>query len=140
MTTKEDKYTDMNRNPTGKGGFGDNPQHRSDGRWQKEDSISYQYNMLIRLSVGEFNKWLEKYPEDKRTMAQDVAHKAVMEAREDLAYLKEITDRTEGKPTQRLEAEIDTLSKASNKELDEELKRLRKIQDSQEGTTDTQGD
>ena len=38
MTTQQ--ATDMNRNPEGKGGFGDNPQNRNPGGWKKEESIS----------------------------------------------------------------------------------------------------
>lgn len=88
------------RNPTGKGGFGDNPQNRNPGGWKKEQSISYQYNLLIRLNVQEFRGWIEANPEEKRTMAQDIAYHAVLRARKDLNYLKEITDRVEGKPQQ----------------------------------------
>ena len=90
-------------NPTGKGGFGENPQNRSDGYWSKETSISYQYQFLIRLGVKEFKDWIDKNPESKRTVAQELAYKAVVSARKDLAYLKEVTDRTEGKAVQRNE-------------------------------------
>lgn len=87
-------------NPTGKGGFQERPQDISPGGWKKEDSIGHQYNMLIRLNVDDFMKWETDNPESKRTVAQELAHKAVIKARKDLAYLKEVTDRTEGKATQ----------------------------------------
>ena len=87
----------VGNNPKGIGGFGDNPQHRNDGRWKKEDSISYQYNKLIRLTQEEMNNWLEDNPESKRTVAQDLAFGAVIKAKRDFKYLTEITDRTEGK-------------------------------------------
>lgn len=89
-------------NPTGKGGFGDNPQNRNPGGWKSEDSISYNYNKLIRMSVEDIKKWLVDNPESKRTMAQELAYNAVIQARKDLSYLKEITDRTEGKAQQTL--------------------------------------
>lgn len=38
-------------NPTGKGGFRDNPQNIGTGSWKKEDSIGYQYNKIIRLPL-----------------------------------------------------------------------------------------
>jgi len=98
-TTKQDTL-DMNRNPTGKGGFQDHPELRSDGGWKKEDSIGYQYNYLMRLTINDFKKWLTDNPEDERTMAQELAYQAMLQARKDLAYLKEVTDRTEGKPKQ----------------------------------------
>ena len=67
---------------------------------EKEDSISYQYNKLIRLTEKQLLSWLEDNPEDKRTVAQMIALEAVKKARKQLDYLKEITDRTEGKAPQ----------------------------------------
>lgn len=90
-------------NPTGKGGFGDNPQNRSDGRWSGETSIPYQYNKLIRMKVAEFKEWLKEHPEGDRTVAEELAYGAVIKARDDLKYLVEITDRTSGKSVQKSE-------------------------------------
>lgn len=87
-------------NPTGKGGFQDHPELRNPGGWKKEDSISYQYNLLVRLTVEEFKAWVKKYPEDTRTMAQEIAHRAILRAIKSLKDLQEITDRTEGKAPQ----------------------------------------
>ena len=56
--------------------------------------------MLIRFTVGKFKTWLKKYPESKRTMAQELAYQAVLAARTDIRYLEEVTDRTEGKAPQ----------------------------------------
>lgn len=89
------------RNPTGKGGFGDNPQNRNPGGWKKEESISYQYNMLIRLGDEEFEAFKPK------TIAEKIAYRRVRESLEDnnvtkggsLMVTKEITDRIEGKAT-----------------------------------------
>jgi hypothetical protein len=93
-------------NPTGKGGFKERPQDMNrSGRWKKEDSISYQYNMLIRLTVSQFKKWLVKFPEKTRTMAQELAYQAVLSSRTDIRYLEEITDRTEGKAPQTISHE-----------------------------------
>ena len=88
-------------NPTGKGGFGDHPENQSGGRWSGDTSISHQYNKLIRLSVAEFLDWVKQTPEKDRTVAQELAYNSVVKARKDLAYLKEVTDRTEGKSLQR---------------------------------------
>lgn len=90
-------------NPTGKGGFQERPQDRSPGGWKKEDSISYQYNLLQRLTVSGFKQWLTDNPDDKRTMAQELAYQAVLKARKELNYLKEVTDRTEGKSPQAID-------------------------------------
>lgn len=90
-------------NPTGKGGFADNPQNRNRGTWNSDESISFQYNKLIRLNSDGFAKWLEDNTADKRTVAQEIAYNAVLKAKKDLNYLKEITNRTEGMPTQKTE-------------------------------------
>ena len=94
------KDQNKNNNPSGKGGFGDNPQKRATGRWDKTESISYQYNMLMRLKASKMKVWLKENPEDVRTVAQDLAYNAVVKARKDLAYLREVTDRVEGKAMQ----------------------------------------
>lgn len=89
------------RNPTGKGGFKDNPQNKANGRWTKETSIPYNYNYLIRLTPAEFDKFK---PE---TIAQQLAYNAIVQATSDLPYLKEVTDRTEGKPLQAIDHTTD---------------------------------
>jgi hypothetical protein len=102
MTTKQAKSEDMNRNPDGKGGFRDNPQNRSNGRWNKDESISYQYNKLMRMTVEE----LEVF--DPTTVAEKIAKQRINEALQDsnktmggaLKVTKEITDRTDGKAAQ----------------------------------------
>ena len=81
-------------NPTGKGGFAENPQNRSSGTWDKDTSISYWYNKLLRLDLKEFEEF------EPKTMAQQLALNAVKEAKDELNYLKEVTDRTEGKASQ----------------------------------------
>jgi hypothetical protein len=93
-------------NPTGKGGFGDNPGNRSDGRWHSKDSISYKYNKLIRMKVDGFKEWLKEHPESERTVAEEIAYNAVIKARTDLKYLVEITDRTEGKAQQNIKGDF----------------------------------
>jgi len=99
-TTEQDSVTPpQKRNPTGKGGFGDNPENRNPGGWKKEDSISYQYNKLMRLPWAEF---LAFKPE---TAAQKIAFKRITMAitSEGLHDTKEITDRTEGKAPQSID-------------------------------------
>lgn len=90
-------------NPKGRGGFGDNPQNRNDGRWSAEHSISHQYNRFIRMTALEFRTWRETTPDTERTMAMEIAFEQVWNARnsrkdhDKLASTKEISDRTEGK-------------------------------------------
>lgn len=87
------KEGDIN-NPQGKGGFADNPQNRANGRWSKDTSISYWYNYIIRLSVEQFESF------EPETVAQKLAYNSIVESQKELGYLKEVTDRTEGRPYQ----------------------------------------
>lgn len=36
-------------NPTGKGGFGDNPQNRANGSWKKDDTARYKLEQMMQL-------------------------------------------------------------------------------------------
>lgn len=94
MTSRQDK--DMNRNPTGKGGFQERPQDRSSGHWNKDESISFQYNRLLRMPPSVLDDYI---PE---TNAQAIAKTRILEARkaDGLMDAKEVTDRVEGKARQ----------------------------------------
>lgn len=89
-------------NPTGKGGFGDNPDNRSDGGWRKEMVFSYQYKRFMNMTLDELNEYNKK-PESERTVVEDLAYKRIVQARNSLMDVKEITDRTEGKAPQSIE-------------------------------------
>lgn len=90
-------------NPTGKGGFKDNPENRNSGYWSAEDSISFQYKKLQKLTIEELEQWISQNPKSVRTVAQDLAYKALVKAQKELSYLKEVTDRTEGKASQAID-------------------------------------
>lgn len=98
MTTTK-QVRDYTPNPTGKGGFQERPNDRNDGRWNKDDSISYQYNKLLRMSPEELDDFM---PE---TNAQAIAKKRILAAVGDNGLLdtKEITDRVEGKAPQSID-------------------------------------
>jgi hypothetical protein len=101
MTTQQaTPPKDMNRNPEGKGGFADNPQNRNPGGWDKTQSISYQYNRLMRMNPAELEAFV---PE---TVAQEIALVRLQAARDikfGLPDTKEITDRVEGKAPQSID-------------------------------------
>lgn len=94
----------MNNNPTGKGGFGDNPQNGAGGRWSKDTSISYWYNKLGRMTLKELEEFEKKG--DDLTPFQKTALVRVKRAfkgdSEGLAEAKEVADRTEGKAKQEI--------------------------------------
>lgn len=85
-------------NPDGKGGFIDNPENRSDGRWDKDTSISYWYNKLGRMSD------VERAEFKPTTSFQRIALLRIERAERDndksLDEAREITDRTEGRAKQ----------------------------------------
>lgn len=90
-------------NPTGKGGFGDNPQNRNPGGWDKTGSISYQYNRLIRMTDAELKEFKNRMDRGECTQAEKIGYQRVKDANKDLQTTKEITDRTEGKAPQAIE-------------------------------------
>lgn len=97
MTTQQD---DMNRNPEGKGGFGDHPENRNPGGWKPEYTFSYQYRRFMNMTVEEFKAWIKTTEEKNKTMVEELAYAAVLKARSDIRDRQEITDRTEGKAPQ----------------------------------------
>lgn len=86
-------------NPTGKGGFGDHPENRNPGGWDKTQSISYQYNLIMRLSPKDFADF------EPETVAQEIALTRVKQAKKEAGLMdaKEITDRTEGRAPQSID-------------------------------------
>ena len=98
MTKETTKQVKTPPNPTGKGGFADNPQNRHDGRWKPENSISYNYHKFMAMSTVEFEDYIPQ------TMAQKMAYDMVKNGTARRAdVIKEITDRTEGKASQAID-------------------------------------
>lgn len=87
-------------NPTGKGGFGDNPQNRNPGGWDKKKSISYQYNKMLRMTDDEWTELAMRIKSGDTFRAERIAFNRINDADKDLNATREITDRTEGKAPQ----------------------------------------
>lgn len=85
-------------NPTGKGGFVDNPQNRSDGRWSKENSFSYWLNFFKAMKVTDFEVYKVNKPKEERCVAENLAFNRIVGASENLKEFQEVANRTEGKP------------------------------------------
>ena len=125
METTTEQVPTTPPNPTGKGGFGDNPQNRNPGGWKKENTISYQYRRYMAMSKQEFE---EAADEEGMTIAMEIAYKRVKEANKGvtgLADTKEVTDRTEGKAPQKIDITTndESLNLFGNLSV-EELKRI----------------
>jgi hypothetical protein len=97
-TTEQDDAKKGN-NPTGKGGFGDNPENRNPGGWKKENTLSYQYHRFLNMNPDELEAWA-KTPKSEKTVAMMLAYERVVAAKKSLPDVREITDRTEGKAPQ----------------------------------------
>jgi hypothetical protein len=116
MTAKKGEV----RNPTGKGGFQDHPELRSDGGWKKENVFSYQYKRFMNMSLDELNDYRNIDPM-KHLVVEELAYNAVMRAKNSLPDMKEITDRTEGKAHESLDITSGGESLVTKKLSDEEL-------------------
>ena len=92
---------DHNFNPTGKGGFADNPQNRNaGGRPKNQQSFMYWMCFFKDLTVEDFKNYENTHPEDKMFVAESIAYARVASSRKDLAEFKEVANRTEGMPKQ----------------------------------------
>ena len=91
MTT--DQAKDMNRNPEGKGGFGDNPQNRNPGGWSKRDTLRFKIEEASYLDDVELQAIIDDPKE--ATLLRRFAE-ATLKA--DWRMIKEITEMLYGKP------------------------------------------
>jgi hypothetical protein len=67
-TTKQVKY---NNNPTGKGGFGDHPENRNDGSWDKDSTPRFKLEQMMKLSETELTAIIKdkRAPQFERKLA-----------------------------------------------------------------------
>lgn len=93
-------------NPTGKGGFGDNPHLINKNGWSSEHSQKFWLHKFLAMSQKEFELWKKNNPPSKRTMAQNLAYRRIKDSEEKLEDYKVVADRTEGKPVQPIEADV----------------------------------
>lgn len=80
-------------NPTGKGGFGDNPQNRNPGGWSKRDTLRFKIEEASYLDDDELQAIIDDPKE--ATLLRKFAE-ATLKA--DWKMIKEITEMLYGKP------------------------------------------
>ena len=103
MTTKQDNKKEFPYiNPEGKGGFGDHPEHRSNGAWTKTETFRYWFEIFKIMSVTALKNWQKDNPEDIRSVASDLAFTRVINAKGNLKEYKVVEDRTEGRAPQEI--------------------------------------
>lgn len=89
---------DMNRNPDGKGGFGDHPENRNPGGWKKEDTPRYKLEEMMKLTDKELEEIEvnEDAPKFERSLAKAVR-------KEDWQTIERIINQVYGQPKESVE-------------------------------------
>lgn len=106
-----EQVRNMNLNPTGKGGFLDNPQNRNNGgRYPRGESLTFWYGIFKNMTVAEFKGWKDANPEDTRTVVADLAYSKMENAKNNLREFQEVADRSEGRPRQDILTKSDDVS------------------------------
>lgn len=83
-------------NPTGKGGFGDHPEHI---RWRPQDTVVFWIKNYLKKNRLEFQEIGDAYENGELTQAQELAYMQVIHAHDEtdrgLRRLIDVEDRTE---------------------------------------------
>jgi hypothetical protein len=101
----QDKTTqqvrDMNLNPTGKGGFNDNPQNiNAGGRPKNSQRYDYWMQFFKDMEVSKLKTYTVERTEDIMFVAEAQAYQRVVESLKDFKVWQVVADRTEGKAPQ----------------------------------------
>jgi len=86
-------------------GFHTNPERRNNGKWDKDESISYWYNKLLRMPNDEFDSFKPANSSQRIAYIRIVTACGTGELA--LRVTKEITDRTEGRPRQDIDMSLE---------------------------------
>jgi hypothetical protein len=87
-------------NPTGKGGFKDNPENINfGGRPKNSQRFSYWLQFFKDMTSKEFNEYAKKRKVNDMYVAEIIAYERVKNSRTDLREYQDLADRTEGRPT-----------------------------------------
>lgn len=87
-------------------GFHTHSERRNNGKWDKEESISYWYNKLGRMSDDEYDNFKPKNQNQRIAQARIVMALGTDELA--LKAAKEITDHTEGRPKQDIDMNVES--------------------------------
>jgi hypothetical protein len=133
-TTNQDSITPPElRNPQGKGGFGDHPENRSDGRWSKTNSIGYWLNYFLRLSKKEFVNYQKEHVD--MSMSALSAYSRVSKMIGKLDEFVVVANRTEGMPRQHFDVDTDMTIKGA-KEVGDTLQSILDDKQTEVSSTD----
>lgn len=102
---------DPPRNPTGKGGFADHPEHRNPGSWNPRLSPSFLTNKFLRMTPSQLQD--EAQRDDLTVIERMVIRQLLDAAKNDLKpqvrsdLVERVYDRAEGKPVARVDASVE---------------------------------
>ena len=99
------KTTDQVRkapNPTGKGGFADNPQNRNPGGWRKEDTPRFKLEQMMKLGFADLQDIVDEplSPVFEKKLAQ-----AILDG--EWREIKEMIQEVYGKPRESVDVTTD---------------------------------
>lgn len=99
----------MNRNPEGRGGFADHPEHANPGgRPKNAESFSYWLNFFKSLPKGDFMQYEKEHP--GMTMAALAAYARIGKMVHHLREFEVVANRTEGMPKQTIDVGMDDVT------------------------------
>ena len=91
-------------NPTGIGGFKDNPQNiNPGGKPKKQQLFSYWLPFFKDLPDSEFDSYIKTRGKGNMYMAESIAYERVKQSKADTSEYKDLADRTEGRAVSRTE-------------------------------------
>ena len=105
MPTTNQGAEKAHNNPTGIGGFGDNPQNinRNPKLLKNEQRFSYWLPFFKDLPDDVFNNYIKTRGKGKMFMAESIAYERVKNSKGDVTEYKDLADRTEGRAVSRTE-------------------------------------
>lgn len=117
------KTTDQVRtppNPSGKGGFGDNPQNRNPGGWKKEDTPRFKLEQMMKLSGQELTAIVD---DSSRPLFEQKLAQAIVDGK--WMVIKEMIQEVYGKPKETVDLSNPDGTLSAYRELtEEELRKL----------------
>ena len=81
-------------NPTGVGGFGDNPENRANGSWKKTDTARFKLERMMEMHEGELNEIIS---DPYRPMFEHKLAKAIIDGQ--WTVIKEMMQEVYGRKT-----------------------------------------
>lgn len=118
-TDKDITYKDFPYiNPTGKGGFGDNPQNiNPGGRKKNSQRVAYWLQFFKDMTMAELKEYVLNRSIEQMYVAELLAYEQISNARSSFKTYKDIIDRTEGRAPQNIKIETEPTGGSVNEDV-----------------------